>query len=266
MSAAAQPLRQYFVDEAGDPTLFGSRGKVMLGSEGCSRYFMLGVVDVANPQALGAALESLRQSLLADPYFHGVPSMQPERRKTALAFHAKDDVAEVRREVFRALMQHELKFFAVVRDKQRVLAYVQQRNHMDAAYRYRPNELYDSLVARLFKDRLHLSPEVEVCFAARGSSDRSAALTQALHRARQRFEAKWGTSVAAQLSVRESSPARVPALQVVDYFLWALQRHFERGESRFLELVWPKVGLVHAVDETASAPYGVYYTKKRPLV
>ena len=260
------PRRQYFVDEAGDPTLFGSRGKVMLGSEGCSRYFMLGVLDVANPQVLGAALASLRQTLLADPYFRGVPSMQPEHRKTALAFHAKDDVAEVRREVFRELMQHEIKFLAVVRDKQRVLAYVQQRNHMDSAYRYRPNELYDSLVSRLFKDRLHLSPEVEICFAARGSSDRSAALTQALHRARQRFEAKWDTPVASQLSVRESMPARAPALQAADYFLWALQRRFERGESRFLELVWPKVSLVHSVDETDRAPYGVYYTKKRPLV
>ena len=266
VSTVVPPPRRYFVDEAGDPTLFGSRGKVMLGSAGCSRNFMLGVVDVANPLALGTALESLRQSLLADPYFRGVPSMQPERRKTALAFHANDDVAEVRREVFRELMRHDLKFFAVVRDKQRGLAYVQQRNHMDAAYRYRPNELYDSLVARLFKDRLHLSLEVEVCFASRGSSDRSAALTLALHRARQRFEAKWDTPVAAQLSVRESTPARAPALQAADYFLWALQRHFERGESRFLELVWPNVGLVHAVDETASAPYGMYYTKKRPLV
>lgn len=259
------PRRQYFVDEAGDPTLFGARGKVMLGSEGCSRYFMLGVVDVANPPALGAALDSLRQNLLADPYFRGVPSMQPERRKTALAFHAKDDVAEVRREVFRELMQHELKFFAVVRDKQRVLTYVQQRNHMDAAYRYRPNELYDSLVSRLFKDRLHLSPEVEVCFASRGSSDRSAALTQALRRARLRFAAKWNTQSDSQIAVRESTPARAPCLQAADYFLWALQRHFERGERRFLELVWPKVSLVHAVDETGSAPYGVYYTKKRPL-
>ncbi|MBK6865977.1 MAG: DUF3800 domain-containing protein [Ideonella sp.] len=239
MSTVVPPRRRYFVDEAGDATLFDARGKVIVGGAGCSRYFLLGVVEVADPPALGAALEALRQSLLADPYFHGVPSMQPERRKTALAFHAKDDMAEVRREVFRELMRHELKFFAVVRDKQRVLAYVQQRNHMDAAYRYSPNELYDSLVARLFKDRLHLSPEVEVCFASRGSSDRSAALTLALRRARERFEVKWRKPVESRLSVRETTPARAPALQAADYFLWALQRRYERGESRFLELVWP---------------------------
>ncbi len=55
-------------------------------------------------------------------------------------------------------------------------------------------------------------------------------------------------------------------LQAADYFLWALQRHFERGESRYIEMLWPKVGLIHAVDETGGAPYGVYYTKKKPLV
>jgi hypothetical protein len=54
-------------------------------------------------------------------------------------------------------------------------------------------------------------------------------------------------------------------LQAADYFLWALQRHYERQESRYLDSVWSKVGLVHAVDETDVAPYGVYYTKKKPL-
>jgi hypothetical protein len=266
VTATLPVRRHYFVDEAGDPTLFDARGRVLVGQEGCSRYFMLGVLDVAEPVALGADLNALRQTLLADPYFSGVPSMQPERRKTAVAFHAKDDLPEVRREVFRVLLRHELQFVAVVRDKQSVLAYVRQRNQVDAVYRYQPNELYDSLVARLFKNRLHLSPEVDVCFAERGRSDRSAALMQALDRARRRFEVKWGRSVDAAISARQSSPAHEAALQAVDYFLWALQRRYERAEGRFLELLWPKIGLVHAVDEITRAAYGTYYTKKKPLV
>ena len=266
MSSVLPGRRHYFVDEAGDPTLFDARGRVLVGQEGCSRYFMLGVLDVADPVALAADLGVLRQTLLSDPYFSGVPSMQPERRKTALAFHAKDDLPEVRREVFRVLLQHELQFIGVVRDKKSVLAYVRQRNQIDAAYRYQPNELYDALVARLFKNRLHLSPEVDVCFAQRGRADRSAALMQALDRARGRFEAKWGRSVSSVVSARQSSPAREAALQAVDYFLWALQRRYERGEGRFLDLIWPKVGLVHAVDEIERAAYGTYYTKKKPLV
>ena len=266
MKVAAAQVLHYFADEAGDPTLFSGRGQVLVGTEGCSSHFILGVLAVADPPALSAELESLRAALLADPYFKDVPSMQPARRKTALGFHAKDDVPEVRREVFRVLMRHELKFFAVVRDKRSVLKYVQQRNAFDDAYRYRANDLYDSLVSRLFKDRLHVSPDVRVCFARRGSSDRSQALTAALTKARASFAAKWQKDVRSLLTVRQSMSALEPPLQAADYFLWALQRHYERNESRFLQLIWPQVGLVHAVDETNIAPYGEYYTKKRPLV
>jgi hypothetical protein len=266
MSEMPPVRRHYFVDEAGDPTLFDARGRVLVGQDGCSRYFMLGVLDVADPAGLAVELDALRQTLLSDPYFSGVPSMRPERRKTAVAFHAKDDLPEVRREVFRVLLRHDVQFNAVVRDKQSVLAYVRQRNQVDAGYRYQPNELYDSLVARLFKNRLHLSPEVDVCFAERGRSDRSAALMQALERARGRFEVKWGRSVSSTISARQSSPSREAALQAVDYFLWALQRRYERTEGRFLELIWQKIGLVHAVDEIERAAYGTYYTKKKPLV
>lgn len=257
--------RHYYVDEAGDPVLFDARGNALPGQEGCSKYFILGVLDVPDPQALAADMETLRAQLLSDPYFDGVPSMQPERKKTAQAFHAKDDLPEVRREVFRVLMRHDVRFFAVVRNKLRVLDYVRQRNQNDVSYRYRPNELYDTLVSRLFKDRLHLTPEVNVCFAERGKSDRTAALGQALETARQRFNVKWQRSTQALIRTRQSSPARDVPLQAADYFLWALQRHFERQESRYIEMLWPKVGLVHAVDETDRAAYGVYYTKKKPL-
>lgn len=264
--SVATPRRFCFVDEAGDPTLFDAKGRELVGREGCSKHFMLGALEVAEPSALAAELATLRSDLLADPYFRDVPSMRAAEGKTALAFHAKDDLPEVRRAVFQVLMRHELKFFAVVRDKARVLAYVRNRNQHDPSYRYQPNELYDTLVSRLFKNRLHLTDEVEVCFAARGRSDRSAALKTALETARQRFSIQWQRDVQPRIAARQSTPRHEAALQAVDYFLWAIQRHFERGESRFAELVWPKVSLVHAVDEVQVAPYGVYYTKKKPLV
>ncbi len=138
--------RNYFVDESGDGNLFSRKGRVIVGTEGCSRFFILGLADIPDPTALGRDLDALRAGLLADPYFEGVPSMQPEVRKTALAFHAKDDLPEVRREVFSLLLRHDMRFFAVVRDKAKVVEYVRQRNERDPAYRYNPNELYDYLV------------------------------------------------------------------------------------------------------------------------
>jgi len=76
--------RNYFVDEAGDGTLFDGKGRVIVGSPGCSRFFLLGLVDIPDAISLGDEMAELRATLLADPYFASVPSMQPDQRKTAL--------------------------------------------------------------------------------------------------------------------------------------------------------------------------------------
>ena len=44
----------YFVDEAGDPTPFGARGQVLVGTEGCSRHFMPGVFHAVAGAGAGA--------------------------------------------------------------------------------------------------------------------------------------------------------------------------------------------------------------------
>ena len=258
-------VRNYYVDEAGDGNLFSRKGCVIVNTRGCSRFFILGLADIPDTEALGRDLRSLRQQLLADPYFEGVPSMQPEARKTALAFHAKDDLPEVRREVFALLLRHEFRFFAVVRDKIKVVEYVRQRNERDHDYGYHPNELYDYLVRRLFRDRLHRDDEYRIFFAKRGTSDRTRALLRALKAARNRFQEHRGIVSRAPIRVLPATPATHPGLQAADYCLWALQRLYERHEERFVTLLWPRFSLVHDLDDTRQAHYGVYYTKKKPL-
>lgn len=258
-------IRHYFVDEAGDGTLFNRRGHIIIGTEGCSRFFILGILDISEPESLGREMEGLRASLLADPYFAKVPSMQPHAKKTALAFHAKDDVPEVRREVFHLLLRHDLRFLAVVRDKHKLLDYVRQRNERDPVYRYHPNELYDYLVRRLFKNLLHKDDAYRICFARRGRSDRTEALRKALETARQRFGAQWGIASNAPIHVAPATPPESPGLQAADYFLWALQRLYERKEDRYVELLWPAFRMVHDLDDTRQARYGVYYSQKKPL-
>lgn len=257
--------KHYFVDEAGDPTVFGARGQVLVGSTGCSRFFILGLADVEEPMKLAADLVALRARLIADPYFRGVPSMQPKQRKTALLFHAKDDLPEVRREVFELIRRHAIRFSAVVRDKLAILAYVRRRNEADPDYRYRPNELYDFMVRRLFKERLHKYGAYRVCFARRGRADRTEALTLALDIARQRFAEEQEIAVHVAIDVVPASPVQEGALQAVDYFLWALQRTFERHEDRFLRSLWPQCSLVIDADDSREKGYGRYYTRQRPL-
>lgn len=266
-NAAPQQPRtcHYFVDEAGDGTLFNKRKQVVVGREGCSSYFILGVLEVAEPKALHDALEALRAELQADPYLAKVPSLQPERNKTAFAFHAKDDCAEVRREVYKLLMQHEMRFFAVVRDKATIADKVQEHNKQHPTYRYHPNQLYDRCVSRLFKERLHKEESYVIQFSRRGNRARTEALQTAIEQARNNLRASWGIEATSPIEIMAAKPADAGGLQAVDYMLWALQRLYERGEERYWEYVAAKASLVHDVDDTRVNEYGVYYTKKNPL-
>lgn len=259
-------VRHYFVDEAGDGTLFSHHGRSLVGTQGCSRFFCLGLLDVVDPRTLDVQLEELRTVLLADPYLKKIPSMHPEQRKTALAFHAKDDCPEARREVFRLLVQQEVRFFAVVRDKTVILRKVLEQNTKTPRYRYHPNQLYDRCSARLFRDRLHKDGGYAVYFSKRGNSSRTEAMRKALEQARANFRHKFqrGESTV-PIEILAAVPAMSPGLQAVDYFLWALQRIYERREDRYWEFVAEKTSLVHDVDDTRNAEYGEYHTRRNPL-
>jgi hypothetical protein len=121
------------------------------------------------------------------------------------------------------------------------------------------------MVRRLFKERLHKHNTYQVYFARRGRADSTEALTRALDIARRRFAEDQGVSVNVTIEVVPASPIHEAPLQAVDYFLWAVQRTFEKHEDRFLRLMWPKCSLVIDADDSREKGYGRYYTKKRPL-
>ena len=165
---SSRPLwsqRRYFVDEAGDPILFNRHGTQTLGRPGCSRYFIMGCIEVDDEPLLASRLNALRAELMADPALKDVPSMQPHRRRTAEAFHANQDHSKVRGRVIGLLAQEHFRFFAVIRDKRNVLEDLRATQRLIPSYRYSENALYDSLVGRLLRDRLHVD-DCEIVFAA----------------------------------------------------------------------------------------------------
>lgn len=262
----------YFVDEAGDPTLFNAKGKIIVGNEGCSKYFIMGKLDVDEPAELTVALEKLRANLLADPYFKGIPSMQPEKKKTAIMFHAKDDVPEVRREVFKLLLEQKVKFYAVVRDKQEAAAFESRLREKDPKYRYRPNDLYDGLVSRLFRSRWYRADQFNICFSRRGGKDRTRAMEKALERASEDFEKDFGVKNQSELKISHSTPAGNGGLQAVDYFLWATQRFYEfehtekcETECRYVEMIRELTGEINDLDYLHKGKRGALWGLNRPL-
>ena len=147
---------------------------------------------------------------------------------------------------------------------QSVLDYVRSRNQMHSTYRYHPNELYDLTVRMLFKNRLHQHERVHITFARRGKSDRTASLRTQLELARQKFFEERGIQKETTITIQPAHPWDFVGLQVADYCLWALQRCYENHEARFLHALWPKVSLIHDVDDKTAAKYGRYWNRKNP--
>ncbi len=256
----------YYVDEAGDTTIFGQRNKVIIGQDGCSRFFILGALEIPDPETLSTQLNVLRGNLLSDPYFAKIPSMQLEAQKTALAFHAKDDLPEVRREVFALLKSHsDIRFFAVVKNKQEELNFTRVQQQADPKYRYHPNTVYDYMISRLFRGLLHKKDHYHITFAKRGNSERTQALQSALEMAKLKSKVKAQVVAQSLMQINTINASQHCGLQAVDYFLWALQRFCEKSEERYIEYLWPSIHLVRDLDDKRKSGAGKHYTQERPI-
>ena len=256
--------RHFFVDEAGDLTLFDKRGRIIVGQPGVSKTFMVGAAQIPDPDLADAVLKELRGELLADPYFRGVPSMQPGGRKTFQYFHASKDLPEVRRDVIARLSLCKAKVFVAMRRKRQLADEARQgvaRTGQKLTLRY----LYDDLVARLFRNVLHKAEHNRIVFAKHAKWGRREAMALAIQRAKANFETKYGIASDKPTDLQSADPNEFGGLQVVDYYLWALQRMYERGEDRFFELLRPGYRLIMDLDDTRDKPYGEWYSDDNPL-
>ena len=242
----------FFVDESGDPTFYDRQGNLIVGQAGCSPVLILGFVETQSPDSLREAVLQLQQEVIRDPYFQDFPSLQ----KTAVAFHAKDDVPEIRYRFFKLLSTLDFTAqFVVARKIERVF-----RNSFQA----REEAFYDHLVSRLFQNALHRHQQNLIYFAKRGSRTRQAPLVNAIARGIGDFEQKWGTQVATTFAVQAQTPQGEPCLSIVDYMNWAVYRAFTRGEMRYFRVVEEKVNLLVDLYDTTNYPRN-WYTRRNPF-
>lgn len=239
----------FFVDESGDPTFYDRQGNLIVGQDGCSSILLLGFVETTDPKLLRSSLLALQQEIVNDPYFEGVPSLT----KTSVAFHAKDDLPEIRYRVYQLLATLDFKAqFIVARKIEPVF-----RNSFQA----KESAFYDHLVAQLFKNALHRYQDNRIYFAKRGSRSRQAPLQQAIQRGVQEFENTWKTKVTTRISVQAQVPSDEPCLSVTDYMNWAVYRAFTRGEMRYYRVVESKVSLLVDLYDRAKYPKNWYNRK-----
>ncbi len=265
MSTESEILKKYyFVDETGDFNLFNKKGQIIAGNVGVSNFLMVGVADIPNPFAFSQRTEELRKNLLTDPYYKDVPSMQPDNKKTALLFHAKNDLPEVRREFFKLLKTTGIKVVVAIRRKIELAKFAKTYFQL-TGNKLTENDIYDDLIKRLFRNMLHKDEENIIVFSKRGESNRNKALAKAIERAKLNFEKAYSKKSDKQVKIYSASAHEHAGLQAIDYYLWALQRFFERQETRFYEYLQNDFRLIMDLDDKRNNEYGEWYSDRNKL-
>jgi hypothetical protein len=242
----------FFVDESGDPTFYDKYGNYIVGRNGCSRILILGFVTTFNPESIRSAFAKVRTEISNDPYLMGIPSL----KKSARAFHAKDDCPEVRQAIFKTIVKLDFSAqFVVARKLERVFTISFNRSE---------NRFYDYLVSKLFQNILHRNENNLIYFSKRGSRKRQKPLEEAIRRGLEYFQKEKDCKFEANVMVQSQTAVGEPCLQLIDYMNWAIYRVFTKGEMRYLNFAIDKISQVWDIYDEENYPLNCY-DKSNPL-
>ena len=160
-------------------------------------HFIMGLLEAEDPAALSLDLEQLRADLKADPYFKNVPRFS-QAGQNGGGVSCQDDLPEVRREVFKLLLRHSVKFYAEVRDMQAVLSYVRRTQWAQRTYLTTPTSFTTAAWHGCSEPAAPVQ-SCRVCYAVRGSSDRTKSFADSLVLARDRFAKQWDKQMATSI-------------------------------------------------------------------
>jgi hypothetical protein len=241
----------FFVDESGDPTFYDKHKRLIVGNGGCSSIFLLGFIHTRNPDAIRSSISNLRKEISNNKYYEGIPSL----KKTLNAFHAKDDIPEIRERMYQLILSLDFKAeFVVARKIGNIFASSHNNN---------PNDFYDNLVSKLFENKLHLYEKNIIYFDTRGSKTRQAPLERAIKMAKDRFENKWNTKINVDIQIMAQQPKGEPCLQVIDYMNWAIYRAYTKKEIRFYKFMEKKISFLLDIYDFKKYPRNHYHKKNK---
>ena len=252
------PVEHRFLDEVGDTTFYGSGKQVILGTEGVSLAFGMGIVRIDRPlPVVHAEILALQKQVEADPLLNVIPSVAKRVARGGFFFHACKDAPEVR-----ALFLHylrELPCEAEVVMARKIPSLFALKHHG------KDDEFYADVLSHLIKGRLKRPQRLVLNIAERGSSTRARVLDEALAKATGRAGKRWAADeLRGKVVFNIQTPSREPLLTVADYLGWAVQRVFEKGEIRFYDYLRDKIRLVVDLYDTANyANHRNYYDHHR---
>ena len=255
-----QKANHRFLDEAGDTTFFGEGRKILLGSEGVSLSFSIGMVEInADIGETRAKLKVLQKQIEEDAYLNVIPSVKKKTNKNGFFFHATDDPPEVRQILYKFIKDLDCSLEIIVARKLPDL-FVRKHNGQE-------NEFYADVLSHLIKNKFMHGDKLVLNIASRGSSTGNQTLELALKKAVSRAKKKnTPDEFKTELCFNVQNHYTEPLLNIADYMCWAVQRVFERGEIRYYDFIKEKVALVvDLYDSDRYDNFGNYYLKGKWL-
>jgi hypothetical protein len=102
--------------------------------------------------------------------------------------------------------------------------------------------------------------------AQRGTSTRTENLELGLQKAVSRFKLhKPDGTINTEVVFNIQTQITEPLLNIADYFCWAIQRVFERGETRYYEFLKEKINVIDLYDIENAATGKNIYNLENPL-
>lgn len=249
-----------FLDEAGDTTFFGKGKAPIMGKDGVSKSFAIGMVKFNEPlNEVREKIITFQNKIATHPLYKDIPSVKKRVENGGFYFHAKDDLPELRKDFFDIINTIDCSIQIVVARKE-ITRFVHKHNAKDA-------EFYADLLSHLIKDKFKKHNRLVLNIAQRHSSTKTNNLNLALEKAITRFIKKFnGAELQAKVVFNVLQFTQEPLLAIPDYLCWAVQRIFERGETRYYDYMINKISLVVDLYDTEHYKNGEnYYTIKNQL-
>lgn len=251
-----------FLDESGDTTFYGKSRRIIVGEDGVSKSFILGMVKFKTKlDPIREKIIKMQEEIIEDDFYKDIPSIRKKVNRSGYYFHAKDDIPEVRERFLRYIKTINCSFEAIVARK---LPDLYEHKH-------KGNEawFYADLLSHLLKNKLTSHNKLVLNIAGRGKSTKNHNLEIALAKAKSRFNSSHPekeTKTEVVFNVLEQT--NEPLLNVADYFCWCIQNVFERGQMRYYNFMKDQISRV--IDLYDFESYGKeswpnYYGKDNPL-
>jgi hypothetical protein len=184
-----------------------------------------------------------------------VPSVKKKINKTGYYLHATDDLPEVRKEMFDLIKTINCSFEAVVGRK--------NIERYETKHKGKEEYFYADLLSHLLKNKLSKHDKLVMHISERGKSTKNQNLELAFLKAKQRFSKNTSKKTKTKVVFNVNYPTKDPLLNLADYFCWAVQRVFERGEVRYYNHIKNQIKLVIDLYDTEKyAGWKNYYDNK----